>query len=239
MRAHSRRAVDGRLLGAAGAIIAGAICGATGVLGSQVAYAAPAANAIASSIAGFETASNEVSTVRKQLEKEQGEAAAPSKDSLSLGSRLEVTAGTAGLFAFSGSTRQLSLFAEARYRFSQSWQFGGSLAYRYQLSNEVSDSAFQALFGPTFNFGGGSDAYGGHAIHDSFFLSPKAGVTLGKTAFGEVTVRSSTAATFGLTAGKRFALSESVAYAPSVGVIKEMGSSPTFTIQPISLSVFF
>ena len=39
--------------------------------------------------------------------------------------------------------------------------------------------------------------------------------------------------------GKRFAIGDHVSYAPSVGVVKDLGGSTNFVIQPIALSIFF
>jgi hypothetical protein len=161
---------------------------------------------------------------------------------LPLGDRLEVSAGTNGLFVFSGVSSQISLFAEGRYRFNSFLQMGVSLSYRYQSDGTISDSAFQGLVGPVFNFAIGQfgrSSSGDGGIENAFFVSPKVGATAGRTKFGEVVQRSGTEATVALSIGKRFALSPSVAYAPSVGVVKVFNYLPNFTFQPLSLSVFF
>ena len=152
---------------------------------------------------------------------------------LPLGSRLEVTAGTNGLFSFSDVSKQISVFVESRYRLTQVLQLGASFAYRYQSVSGVSDTALQGLFGVTINFPLDS------GIQNAFFVSPLVGVTTGQTTFGNVMVSSNTQFTTALHLGKRFALGENVAYAPSIGVVKELSFSPSFTIQPISISVFF
>jgi hypothetical protein len=114
------------------------------------------------------------------------------------------------------------------------WQIGFSAAYRYQSANSATDSAFQLLAGPTFNL-----PIEEQRLQSAFFASALVGFTTGQTSFGSVLVNSTTAFTGALTVGKRFALSDAVAYAPSVGVVKEAGFDPDFTIQPISISVFF
>jgi hypothetical protein len=155
--------------------------------------------------------------------------------SLPLGDSLEITAGTNGLFSLSDVSTQISLFAEARYRFTSFIQLGASLAYRYQSTNGVSDSAFQGLVGPTINLGLGEEG----GLQSAFFISVLAGMTTGQSSFGSVVVSSSTELTGALSFGKRFALSKSVAFAPSVGVVKELNFDPNFTIQPVAFSIFF
>jgi hypothetical protein len=199
------------------------------------ASAAPAdVHAIASGVSAQQMASAEV---KSPAQAEQG--ALPA---LPLGDALEVSVGSNGLFSFSDVSTQISLFAEGRYRLTSLLQVGLSLTYRYQSTESVSSSAFQGLAGPVFNFALGSVGRGSNGkdgIENSFFVSPKVGLTSGQTKFGTVVVGSSSEPTFALTLGKRFALSESVAYAPSIGVIKELHFSPNFTIQPLALSVFF
>jgi hypothetical protein len=157
------------------------------------------------------------------------------KEESFLPSRLELTAGTDGLVTLSDASNQISLFAEGRYRLNRYLQIGGSLAYRYQGGDETSASAFQALVGPTFNFGWGES----RSLGNAFFVSTQAGVTTGQTKFGDVVVGSNTQATFAMHAGKRFQLGQSVSYAPSVGVVKQWSFGPSFVVQPIALSVFF
>lgn len=151
-----------------------------------------------------------------------------------LPNRLELTAGTDGLVVLSDVSKQVSLFGEARYRVSRMLQLGGSIAYRFQVGNETSDTAFQLMMGPTFNFGAKSMSLG-----DAFFVSPQVGVTTGQTKFGQVVVNANTQATVGLHVGKRFQIGESISYAPSVGMVKQWSFGPSFVVQPIALSVFF
>lgn len=204
------------------------------------AWAGPAsARAIASGVAAQQMGASEVELASDKKAKEAGQG---SKPILPLGDALEVNVGSSGLFSFSEVSTQVSLFAEGRYRLTSLLQLGVSLAYRYQATENVSSSAFQGLVGPVFNFALGKFGRagdGGEGIENSFFISPKVGLTSGQTKFGEIVVGSSSEPTFAITAGKRFALSSSVAYAPSVGVVKEMHFGPNFTIQPLSLSVFF
>jgi hypothetical protein len=151
-----------------------------------------------------------------------------------LKNRLELTAGTDGMLVLSDASKQISLFAEARYRLTRVLQLGGTLAYRHQVGGETSDSAFQALIGPTFNFGARSESLG-----NAFFISPQVGLTTGQTSFNDVTVNSNSQATLALHIGKRFELGKNISYAPSIGMVKEWSFSPSFVIQPIALSVFF
>ena len=151
-----------------------------------------------------------------------------------LPNRLELTAGTDGLVVLSDVSKQMSLFGEARYRFNRMLPLGGSIAYRFQVGNETSDTAFQLMVGPTFNFGTKSLSLG-----DAFFISPQIGITTGQTKFGEVVVNSNTQATLGLHVGKRFQIGESISYAPSIGVVKQWSFGPSFVVQPIALSLFF
>jgi hypothetical protein len=210
---------------------------------------------IASAISSTHMGQAELSTAEKAVAKddsssegaEASTAQAPlagKPASLPLGDRLEISAGTDGLFAFSSTSTQVSMFAEARYRLSSPLQLGVSLTYRYQEMAGVTSTAFQGLVGPVFNFGlfGIGSARAGvddGGIENSFFFSPKAGLSTGQTRFNEVVVGSSTEPTFSLNAGKRFAINHWVAYVPSVGVVKELHFSPNFTVQPLSLSVFF
>lgn len=153
----------------------------------------------------------------------------------SLGSRLEVTAGADGLFNFGDVPRQLAVFGEARYRLTKMLQFGASLAIRYQGDNQgSSDVAAQLLIGPTFNFGGDDDS-----VKNAFFVSPKVGVSVDRTTIDGSLLSMTSGFTASLSAGKRFALGKNVSYAPSLGVVKEVGSATGFVIQPIAISIFF
>jgi hypothetical protein len=143
----------------------------------------------------------------------------------------ELTAGTNGLVTFSSSSTQVSAFAEGRYRLSSYFQLGGSAAARYQSGNGTEASAFQGLFGPTLNLGAD--------LRGAYFLSALVGVTTGQTMFGSVVINSSFELTAGVSLGKRFPLGERFAYAPSLGVTKELSFDPVFTIQPLSFSAFF
>jgi hypothetical protein len=171
-------------------------------------------------------------------ETESGESKAhlaPKTAALSLPSRLELTAGTDGLIQLSDVRKQVSLFAQARYRISGLIQLGGSMAYRSQSTNDTSDAAFQLLLGPTFNFPV-NEAKG---LENAFFVSPRLGLTTGKTMFGDIVVKANTQFTMALDLGKRFRLADGIAYAPSIGVVKERDFSASLVIQPISLSIFF
>lgn len=154
----------------------------------------------------------------------------------SLPSRLEVTAGADGLFNFGDVAKQIAVFGEARYRVTRLLQLGGSFAVRYQGDNlGSSEAAAQLLIGPTFNFGGGDD----ESIHNAFFVSPKVGMTVTRTTINNTLVSTGAGFTAAVSAGKRFALGNNVAYAPSIGVVKQFGSSLGFVIQPIAVSIFF
>lgn len=195
------------------------------------AWAAPAdARYVASAIAA------------QQMGEAEVKVASQAKSELPLGDKLEVNVGSNGLFSFSDVATQVSLFAEGRYRIYSLLQLGMSLTYRYQSADGVSSTAFQGLVGPVLNFKLGTVGRadnGGDGIENAFFASPKLGLTSARVKFGEVSSRSSSELTFSLTLGKRFALSRSIAFAPSIGVVKELNFSPNFTIQPLSLSVFF
>ncbi len=156
-----------------------------------------------------------------------------SLEAIPLPSALELTAGTDRLIGLSEVTHQLSFFAEARYRLSQRIQLGLSAALRAQGGDRAQELALQPLIGPTFNFGGGAD------LGNSFYFSPKAGLTASRKTIDDQQVESATQPTVSATLGKRFAISDSVALTPSVGVIKRAASDPAYSIQPIGLSVFF
>lgn len=156
---------------------------------------------------------------------------------LPLSSRLEVTAGADGLFNFGDVAKQIAIFAEARYRMTRFLQLGGSLAIRYQGNNlNASEVAAQLLLGPTFNFGGSDED---ESIRNSFFVSPKVGVTVSRSSLNGEVVSSGADLTAALSVGKRFALGNKVAYVPSVGVVEQFGSGLGFVVQPIAISVFF
>jgi hypothetical protein len=151
----------------------------------------------------------------------------------SLTSRLEVTAGAVSLYNVTDVTRQTALFAEGRYRLSEAVQLGGSLALRFQGADRGWDAAIQALFGPTFNLVPDS------GIQNAFFISPKIGPTFGHTVVDQTSVDSATHLTFALSAGKRFAFSQHIAYVPSVGAVKDLNSTVQFQFQPVAVSIFF
>jgi hypothetical protein len=93
----------------------------------------------------------------------------------------------------------------------------------------------QGLVGPTINLGLGEHG----ELQNAYFISVLVGVTTGQSTFGSVVVNSSTELTGAISVGKRFALSKHVAFAPSVGVVKELNFDPSFTFQPIAFSIFF
>jgi len=214
------------------------------VLGlSRPAWAAAArAEDIASGVAAQEMGSTRVGEVN-QGDKSgngaengtSGNAGGGGLKSLPLGSSIEITAGTNGLFSLSDVSSQISLFAEVRYRLTPRLQLGGSFAYRYQSANSVSDSALQGLVGPTLNLGLTEEG----GLQSAYFVSVLAGVTTGQTTFGNVVQSSATQFTVAASVGKRFAITNQIAYAPSIGVVKEFSFDPNFTIQPISFSIFF
>lgn len=235
-------------LGSTVALVALALVGSLG----KVASADPRAQAVASGVAAQELGSSQVGAKGEPGKASQdssgGEGAASSGNvgagagsgtggakTLPLGNSLEITAGTNGLFSLSDVSTQISLFAEARYRFSSFIQLGGSFAYRYQSTGGVSDSAFQGLVGPTINLGLGEEG----ELQSAYFISLLAGITTGQSSFGSVVVNSSTQPTCALSVGKRFAISKQIAFAPSIGVVKELGFDPNFTIQPVAFSIFF
>ena len=119
---------------------------------------------------------------------------------------------------------------------SELLQLGGSVAYRYQSANSASDSAFQGLAGPTFNFSLGD---GQDGIRSAFFISPMIGITTGETTFNSVLINQAAQFTMALSVGKRFTLTQCFSFAPAVGVVKELNFDPNFTVQPIAFSMFF
>jgi len=147
--------------------------------------------------------------------------------------RWELLAGTDGLAVFAEGSQQFNLFGRARYELNQLLQLGGSVAYHFQSVDVVSDTGLQVLMGPTFNFAGGE---AGSA--DAFFATPQAGLTAGRTVFGQVVQGANTQATLGLELGKRFRLSRSLSYSPSIGLVKEWDFGPKFLVQPLSVSFF-
>jgi hypothetical protein len=205
-----------------------ALAGGSVWVGARAAHADPRAQAVASGVAAQEMG-------QAQAGEGSGPKYAGAQKTLPLGNSFEITAGTNGLFSLSDVSTQVSLFAEARYRFTSLVQLGGSFAYRYQSSNSVSDSAFQGLVGPTLNLGLGEEG----SIQNAYFISALAGITTGQSSFGNVVVNSNTEPTVALSIGKRFEITKQIAYAPSVGVVKELYFDPNFTIQPISFSIFF
>lgn len=150
-----------------------------------------------------------------------------------LASRFEVTAGTDRLISQNDVLKQASIFAEARYRLNDWLQIGGTVGLRMQGTGNAIEMAMQPLFGPTFNLGTG------HGLQNAFFISPKIGITVERTTLDGKVIDSGSKFTTSLSAGKRFALSDHVAFVPSVGVLKESGATPGYSIVPIAISIFF
>jgi hypothetical protein len=152
---------------------------------------------------------------------------------IGLPSRFEVTGGTDRLFFAPGLQRQASLFGEARYRLSDLVQFGASGTARYQGDIQASELALQLLAGPTFNFGDGP------ALRNAFFISPKAGITAWRTSLNGKVLGTGNAPTFSFIAGKRFALSDHLAFAPSIGAVRDTHHPAYVTVVPVAISFFF
>lgn len=151
----------------------------------------------------------------------------------SLSSRLETVAGVDKLIAVSDVYKQISLFAEARYRLTRVLQIGGSASVRIQGNDTAKDAAAQALLGPTFNIGTAE------GIRNAFFVSTKAGVTFARETVDGTLIRSGIKPTISLSGGKRFQLTRNMAYAPSIGVVKQAGYEPVFAFVPVAVSFFF
>ncbi len=151
----------------------------------------------------------------------------------------ELTAGTDGLVTLSNSSQQVSLFAEGRWRVAQLMQVGGSVAMRLQSSDSATTTAFQGFVGPTFNFVFDSDIPENQALQESFFLSPHLGFTTARSSFSSAVVAANTVFTVSLRAGKRFNLAFNIAYAPSMGIVKQWSFDPRFVIEPLAFSLFF
>ena len=129
-------------------------------------------------------------------------------------------------FASAGdtSTTTFSINASAGYWLGNGFQL--SMGFALQTSSGA--TAFVPTVGATYNFGGTK-------LQDDFFVSPQVGLSV-----VSISDASSTNLMYGVVAGKRFQINESIAYVPSiafVGVTSDP-SATTFAITPLSFSLF-
>ncbi|MBC7384567.1 MAG: outer membrane beta-barrel protein [Cryobacterium sp.] len=113
------------------------------------------------------------------------------------------------------------------YFFSEMLEASGN----FNLIHSNGLTVYTLTVGPTFNFLQANDT-----VLNSFFLSPVIG--LARASYSGL---STTDFAYGLEVGKRFALTSTIAWKPSIAMTNTTatGSDPTFTISPIAFSLIF
>ncbi len=137
------------------------------------------------------------------------------------GAKHELGLGTSGAaLAISGGTATFAVMGDYHYLVASGFQVGTQSSFAVGGG----DTAFTILVGPTLNFPFEDE------LVDSFFLSGYVGVSNNTL---------DTGLAFGFNLGKRFALTDSIAYAPSVILSKVDGYEFLFKIVFASFRFVF
>jgi hypothetical protein len=169
--------------------------------------------------------------------------------------RHEVTAG-GGTLVFGGSATAIELVAGYKFTIFNFLQIGGDVGFNTASHQDISVTAISLLAGPTLNIGDISNATfmtlglafrtssgsSGAASTTSSSTSTTATASTSTTSSGTTTTTTVPAADpsgvgFGAAFGKRFTISSSVCYRPTIGFYNT--GTFSFYIQPVLFSMMF
>jgi hypothetical protein len=129
------------------------------------------------------------------------------------------------------SLTALGLEAGYRYMITEGIQLATRLDISYGKFGEASATELGLAFGPAFNFGGST-------LSDSMFAEALFGITRSSASLGDESV-SDTSNSVLVAFGKRFALTESITYSPSIQFEKSLedGAKPAYGVEFLSFSL--